>query len=207
MSCSRLRNIVFFFFLLRVTRRTVWKLRGRGVVGSISELYRDVRRVIFGWFLRMPGVRTKVRQQVNEALGKMEGKLVPAGGTHNTALPSQGLSHGEVLRELEALAELDHTRWEDGRVSGAVYHGEDDLMQLQTEAYGKFTVANPIHPDVFPGVRKMEAEVVAMVLNLFRGPPGSAGVTTSGGTESILMACLSARQKAYAERGVTEPEM
>jgi sphinganine-1-phosphate aldolase len=32
-------------------------------------------------------------------------------------------------------------------------------------------------------------------------------VTTSGGTESILMACLSARNKAYKERGVTEPEM
>jgi sphinganine-1-phosphate aldolase len=45
------------------------------------------------------------------------------------------------------------------------------------------------------------------VLSLFNAPEGSAGVTTSGGTESILMACLSARQKAYAERGVTEPEM
>ena len=33
------------------------------------------------------------------------------------------------------------------------------------------------------------------------------GVTTSGGTESILMACLSARNKAYKERGVTSPEM
>lgn len=32
-------------------------------------------------------------------------------------------------------------------------------------------------------------------------------MTTSGGTESILMACYGARQKAYAERGVTEPEM
>ena len=30
---------------------------------------------------------------------------------------------------------------------------------------------------------------------------------TAGGTESILMACLSARNKAYKERGVTEPEM
>jgi sphinganine-1-phosphate aldolase len=78
---------------------------------------------------------------------------------------------------------------------------------LQTEAFGKFTVANPIHPDVFPGVRKMEAEIVSMVLGIFNAPAGAAGVTTSGGTESILMACLSARQKAYAERGVTEPEM
>lgn len=45
------------------------------------------------------------------------------------------------------------------------------------------------------------------VLGLFNAPEDGAGVTTSGGTESILMACLSARQKAYAERGVTEPEM
>jgi sphinganine-1-phosphate aldolase len=102
---------------------------------------------------------------------------------------------------------MDHTRWEDGFVSGAVYHGGDSLMALQTEAFGKFTVANPIHPDVFPGVRKMEAEIVSMVLAMFNAPVGAAGVTTSGGTESILMACLSARQKAYTERGVTEPEM
>ncbi|KAI9849069.1 MAG: hypothetical protein M1830_007247, partial [Pleopsidium flavum] len=102
---------------------------------------------------------------------------------------------------------MEHTKWEDGRVSGAVYHGGDDLIKLQSEAFRRFSVANPIHPDVFPGVRKMEAEIVAMVLAMFNAPTGGAGVTTSGGTESILMACLSARQKAYAERGVTEAEM
>lgn len=42
---------------------------------------------------------------------------------------------------------------------------------------------------------------------MFNAPEGAAGVTTSGGTESILMAVLSARQKAFKERGVTEPEM
>lgn len=31
----------------------------------------------------------------------------------------------------------------------------------------KFLVSNPLHPDVFPGVRKMEAEVVAMCLDLY----------------------------------------
>jgi sphinganine-1-phosphate aldolase len=122
-------------------------------------------------------------------------------------LPKEGWSEEAVMKELQTLAVMDHTRWEDGFVSGAVYHGGDSLMKIQTEAFGKFTVANPIHPDVFPGVRKMEAEIVSMVLALFNAPSGAAGVTTSGGTESILMACLSARQKAYAERGVTEPEM
>ncbi|KAK8094553.1 sphingosine-1-phosphate lyase [Apiospora hydei] len=195
------RNVVFFFFIWRIVRRTFWKLKGRGLFGAIAELYTDLRRILYGYFLRAPGVRTQVKKQVNEALSKMQGKMIPAGQTRYLSLPKEPWTDDALRTELETLANMDHTRWEDGFVSGAVYHGEDDLLKLQTEAYGKFTVANPIHPDVFPGVRKMEAEVVAMVLSLFNAPPNAAGVSTSGGTESILMACLSARQKAYVERG------
>ncbi|KAK4102676.1 PLP-dependent transferase [Parathielavia hyrcaniae] len=207
LNLDLIRNIIFFLFILRWTRRAVWKLKGRGLLGTLAEVYADVRRVLYGWFLRMPGVRAKVRRQVDEALSKMQAKIAPLNATRYLTLPKEGWTEEAVRKELQDLADMDHTRWEDGYVSGAVYHGEDDLLKLQTEAYGKFTVANPIHPDVFPGVRKMEAEVVAMVLSLFNAPLGAAGVSTSGGTESILMACLSARQKAYVERGVTEPEM
>lgn len=83
--------------------------------------------------------------------------------TRHLALPKEGWTPDQIRAELTKLAGLEHTRWEDGRVSGAVYHGGEDLLKLQAEAFGQFGVANPIHPDVFPGVRKMEAEVVAMV--------------------------------------------
>lgn len=203
----RVREVVFYYFVLRWTRRAFWKLKGRGLIGSILELYHAVQRTLYGYFLRAPGVRNRVQKQVKESIAQMSSKLIPQTETRYLMLPKDGMAVDAVRAELEKLANLDHTRWEDGYVSGAVYHGEDELIGLQTEAFGKFTVANPIHPDVFPGVRKMEAEVVSMVLNLFHAPPGAAGVTTAGGTESILMACLSARQKAYTERGVREPEM
>lgn len=206
LSCS-LRNIVFFFFVVRWTRKTFWKLKGRGLIGSVVEFYSTLRRVLYGYFLRAPGVRGQVQKQVNESLSKLQGKMVPTNLTRYLTLPKEGLSDDVIRTELDTLANMDHTRWEDGYVSGAVYHGEEDLIKLQTEAYGKFTVANPIHPDVFPGVRKMEAEVVAMVLAMFNAPPGAAGVSTSGGTDSILSACLSARQRGYHEKGITEPEM
>jgi len=106
-----------------------------------------------------------VQAQISDAILKLEKKLVPSGPgvERHLALPAEGWSEEKVREELGRLSEMEHTRWEDGRVSGAVYHGGEELGRLQAEAFGRFGVANPIHPDVFPGVRKMEAEVVAMV--------------------------------------------
>lgn len=124
-----------------------------------------MQRTLYGLFLRAPGVKSQVRRQVSEAITKLEGKLVPSGPevTRYLTLPKEGWTADQAIAELERLGQMEHTRWEDGRVSGAVYHGGDDLVKLQTEAFRRFSVANPIHPDVFPGVRKMEAEIVAMV--------------------------------------------
>jgi hypothetical protein len=61
----------------------------------------------------------------------------------------------------------------------------------------------------------MDSEIVSMCLSLFNSPLptsavdeyGGAGTTTSGGTESILMACKAYRDRAKAEYGISEPEM
>ncbi|KAL8983238.1 MAG: hypothetical protein Q9177_005033, partial [Variospora cf. flavescens] len=208
-ASNLLRNILFLLFLVRWTRKAALQLRGRGLFGTFFDAYKFLRRSAYSIFLRSPGVRSRVASQVSEAVAKLQLKLVPQGPgvSRYLTLPKEGWTEEQVRAELGRLGEMEHTRWEDGRVSGAVYHGGNELVKVQSEAFERFMVANPIHPDVFPGVRKMEAEIVAMVLALFNAPPEAAGVATSGGTESILMACLSARQKAYTERGVTEPEM
>lgn len=77
----------------------------------------------------------------------------------------------------------------------------------------KFALSNPLHPDVFPSVRKMEAEVVSMVLDMFNGTEAESGrgeacgCMTSGGTESILMACKAYRDMAKDLKGITRPEL
>ncbi|EME50214.1 hypothetical protein DOTSEDRAFT_68929 [Dothistroma septosporum NZE10] len=203
------RNLLLAIFILRVFRSVWYRIRGYGVVGSLQILYNDIYKRGYGLFLKLPFVQSKVRADVQKALSELEAKLVPSGPgiTNFTAVPVTGWTPDQIKAELDKLGEMKHTSWEDGRVSGAVYHGGAELADLQADAFKKFGVSNPIHPDVFPGVRKMEAEVVAMTLGLFNAPENGAGVTTSGGTESILMAVLSARQKAYHERGVRHPEM
>lgn len=204
-----LRNLLLVLFVFRLVRKTFVQLRGYGVLGSLTQLSADIYRRLYALFLRLPPVQSKVKADVTKALTELEAKLVPSGpgNTNFTSLPAQGWTADQVRAELEKLGGMKHTSWETGRVSGAVYHGGSDLGDLQSDAFKRFGVSNPIHPDVFPGVRKMEAEVVAMTLGLFNAPETGAGVTTSGGTESILMAVLSARQKAYQERSVTHPEI
>jgi sphinganine-1-phosphate aldolase len=164
-TVCRIRNIVFFLFVLRWSRKAIRQLKGRGIVGTFSEAWIAARRVSYNLLLTLPGIRDKVQAQIADARVNLKKKLVPSGPDieRHLTLPAEGWDTDKVRAELIKLADMKHTRWEDGRVSGAVYHGGKELTALQTEAFGMFTVANPIHPDVFPGVRKMEAEVVAMV--------------------------------------------
>lgn len=67
------------------------------------------------------------------------------------SLPDKGLSASDVSTALAKMSELPNTKWENGRVSGAVYHGGKDMGEIWKEAFGKFEVANPLHADVFPG--------------------------------------------------------
>jgi sphinganine-1-phosphate aldolase len=46
------------------------------------------------------------------------------------------------------------------------HQGGEDLNVIIKEALSNFLTSNPLHPDVFPGVRKMEAELVSSVLHL-----------------------------------------
>lgn len=60
----------------------------------------------------------------------------------------------------------------------------------------------PLHPDIFPGIRNMESSIVSMTLNLFNASSTGVGNLTSGGTESIMLACYAYREMAREKRGI-----
>ncbi|KAL1922610.1 uncharacterized protein VTP21DRAFT_10149 [Calcarisporiella thermophila] len=209
LTLSNLKELIFYVVILRILRRTGMQLWNRGVVGSIRELYTDLYKRVFRWILRLPTVQRMVRQKMQGFITDIERQIAPRhkGGERHLRLPENGMTEDQVLQELTRYYEMGKHEWEEGRVSGAVYHGEKSIIELSTAAYRMFTFSNPLHPDLFPGLTKMEAEVVAMCLSLFNAPEGAAGTTTSGGTESLLMACKAYRDMAYDLRGVTEPEI
>jgi len=125
-----------------------------------------------------------------------------------TELPDRGWSKQQVLDQTSLYLGLGEYDWANGKTSGTVYVGDEDHTALMTEVYGLAAWTNPLHPDTFPGVRKMEAEVVRVCCDMFNGDPDlSCGTMTSGGTESILLACKAYRDWARDVRGISHPVM
>ncbi|GAA5853991.1 hypothetical protein JCM5353_001385 [Sporobolomyces roseus] len=217
LTIDNAKTFIFWYLVQRQTFRLIRHLRARGIVTSVHELYLEIVKRGFALMMLLPSVKNKVKGELDQVTMELEAKLAPkdGGSTNYLALPAKGLSSIEVSSALDHMSSLPNTKWDTGRVSGAVYHGGKDVGDIWREAFGKFEVSNPLHADVFPGVRKMDSEIVSMCLSLFNSPlptsaideQGGAGTTTSGGTESILMACKAYRDRAKAEYGITEPEM
>jgi len=63
-----------------------------------------------------------------------------------------------------------------------------------------------LHIVEFANIGQLEAEIIRMTLNLFNASEEACGLTTSGGTESILLAMLSYREWGR-KRGITTPNI
>lgn len=101
----------------------------------------------------MPAVKRKVASQLDQATKDMQDKIAPAipGRTRWLTLPENGKSADWLVDELDELKKLPASEWQKGRVSGAVYHGGEDVEKIIADAFAKFVISNPLHPDVFPG--------------------------------------------------------
>ena len=82
-------------------------------------------------------------------------------------MPREGMTHDDVLKLTKEYLGCGKFNWKDGTFSGTVYNGNDVLTELMTKVYGLAAWTNPLHPDAFPGIRKMEAEIVRMCCDLF----------------------------------------
>src|SRR5690349_11718235 len=122
-------------------------------------------------------------------------------------IPQQGLSKEEILDTLQAFKSRDMD-WKTGKVWCYVYNPGEDPADVTRAAYLSFLSENGLDPSVFPSLLKLETDVVRAVINLLRGDSNAVGHLTTGGTESIMLAVKTARDKARAEHPeIAQPEM
>lgn len=233
--CSVLLVLRLFFFFSLISCITLEEM---SLAQDIDEILKDVRPTkiillaagalgcgqvlitilepgdIIGRFIKLclSGVRKIanpiIRREVVKA--SQEIKLRTKEGELKTySLPEKGAPANEVLTILNTFHNDLDIPFQDGGLSGAVYHGGFSHTEFMNKVMNIFQWSNPLHSDVFGATRKMEAEVVSMVLHMFHGHllPDGCGALTSGGSESIVMAMKAYRDWGRAHRGVRNPSV
>lgn len=94
-----------------------------------------------------------------------------------------------------------------GHISGAVYIGDDSHWSFINSVMNMYVTTNPLHIHEFMPLTTMEAEIIRMIANLYKGDENSCGIGTSGGTESILLAILAYREQGRIEKGIRKPNI
>ncbi|VUZ43357.1 unnamed protein product [Hymenolepis diminuta] len=168
----------------------------------------QIKATLFRFVTNLPYFRDikneKIRDVEISIFKSIHGKTENLG--YQTCMPKSSKSMGDVLKLAESYDSGSMVSWKDGRMSGAVYPFNEELNDLLVEIQKRYLWSNPLHVDAFPAVRRMEAEVVKMCIDLFHGDSECCGTMTSGGTESLLLACLAYRNRAY-KLGIRNPEI
>ncbi len=185
-------------------------LLGQWVLRALRGcLNHDLKRAAFRFAIRLPVVRGIADKETQKETGQLWEKYHSRRQGSMQTLPPVGLGKEEILTRLQK-GEAASRKWyiEDGaRLSGAVYSADPAHWDLVSTVMRMYIVSNPLHIEEFLSVTQMEAEIVRMTINLFHGDEECCGIGTSGGTESIVLACLAYREYGKTHRGITRPNM
>eukprot|EP00877_Chromochloris_zofingiensis_P001217 jgi/Chrzof1/11096/Cz05g23150.t1 len=171
-----------------------------------------ILQFVFMHLRALPGIKGLIDAEMAKVSTKISASI-RRDGASLTSIPSHGTPAAAVLHKLKQ-REAHNIKISPGSssLSGVVYISDEAHKQLLDDTYSLFSWTNPLHADIFPSIRQMEAEVVAMTASMLGGGPDSncpsvCGAMTSGGTESILMAIKASRDFMKATKGITQPEM
>jgi sphinganine-1-phosphate aldolase len=121
-------------------------------------------------------------------------------------IPAQGMSHEEILKQVQFMSEEEDKKWETGLVSGTMYHGGKEHYEFLNEVFSSFSYVNLLQRDMCPSGTKFEAEIVAMVAKMLHGDEETCGVVTSGGTESIYNSMFVYREWGRDQKASHSPK-
>jgi sphinganine-1-phosphate aldolase len=196
------------YALFKVWTRAMRDVLDLGIAGSAMALVASVIRVA----KKLPFISQILAGEQASTLESIEKHVLgsaPDCGKVFLKLPDVGLTKGETM-EMVRKSRGVQKKYDDGVAAGGIYHYEkEELTVLQGEAMSTFSCTNALYPGTFPGIRKMESEIVSMVLHMMNGDPskGHCGCLTSGGTESVLMAMLAHREYFRDVHGIHQPEI
>ena len=174
---------------------------------DLNEIKELLKSTAFDVLSQFSFVKEELQREEEKMVKDLEQDLKDQTRTKILVLPKNGIDSKTLINELEGRSKSENKKWESGKVSGTVYLGEKNHTELLNKVYAIYSLSNPLHTDIWPSVNSLEAEVVSMTASLVNGGNSDVvGCTSSGGTESIILA-VKAHRDYYRQKGIVKPEV
>ena len=186
--------------------------------GFLARINPRILNWAFRYIKKLPAVSNEMEKEFEGMMSDIERSVKPYKDSFvtHTRIPETSRSREDILREMAELNSIEESRWQEGFASGAVYHGEPEHIEFLNKVYSLNSQSNPLHSDLWPSAAKFESEVVAMTARMLGADSQRndtdveneiCGTVSSGGTESILLAMKTYRDRARDQKRITHPEM
>ncbi|MGI6215145.1 MAG: aspartate aminotransferase family protein [Clostridiaceae bacterium] len=120
-------------------------------------------------------------------------------------IPDKGRPFDEILSDLETFG-LDDPSYKEARTWSLVYYLNAEYTEFLQNAYGKYFSANGLNPTAFLSLKRLEKDILRYTAELLHVDENAAGVVTSCGTESCMLAVKTYRDIGR-KKGIKKPEM
>jgi len=172
---------------------------------AISILYSSKSYAKY-YIKKIPFIQNKINTEQNKIIDELKLKFnneIKDIQKFNK-IPDTGCNDSFIIDIFIKMKQKSKTNYSN--ISGATYSNNDKLDGLLSVLFSYFNKSNPLYTNLFPYVRKMENELILFMKNLFNGDKDVCGSFTSGGTESILLACKSYRELGKS-KNIEYPEI
>lgn len=194
-----------------------------GAISSVNGLFsfnaisftKYVKDEVYSLVKSLPFISTLVSSKMKEEMTKLQQSMkhelkskVAGMGEVFRALPILGMSEEDIIKFMKTESDKENAEWSKGKVSGSIYHGIQSHQDLLNKAFGMYSLSNPLHPEIWPSAMKYDSEIISMTASLVNGGLDTVcGCTSSGGTESIILAIKAHRDYFRDVHGITSPEL
>ena len=118
---------------------------------------------------------------------------------------SQDISR--ILGLFEEILQKDKSQFsKSNKQTGCVYTTNQDISIIAEKAAELYAFSDLNFPELYPSAKKIENNLLEIMLDLFHADKDGCGITTTGGTESIMLSLLAAKMYAL-DKGIKHPNV
>ena len=171
-------SLILLFYLIKIIY---------GYIKKLINFCTNIKENIALIYCSFPGPKAELAQAKQQIKDEFK-KSFKSNKYKKIEFRDNKQDYTKILAKMEQNFATDNGKLDCGKLTGSVYCNNDQIKYIANEAAKMFLYSNLLHPDLYTYARYIESELIKIGIDLFNGGEDACGLTTTGGTMSIINA-------------------